>query len=62
MSLGRFEQIDESILGLNMLTREERQDIITYDLHGDLTVNVICDYCNEALKRNPELSLANPLQ
>jgi hypothetical protein len=45
------------------LTPEERRDIISYNIDGDVTVKVVCDYCREALEENPELSLlANPLQ
>lgn len=55
--------VTEHQLGFHFLTPEERSDIIAYDLNGDVTVKVICDYCREALDANPELLLvANPLQ
>lgn len=55
--------ISEMQLGLHSLTPAERRDIIAYDLSGDVTVKVTCEYCNEALVNHPELSLiSNPLQ
>lgn len=55
--------VTEQQLGFHFLTLEERSDIIAYDLNGDVTVRVVCDYCREALEANPELLLvANPLQ
>jgi len=64
-SIGRLE--DESVseyrLGFHFLTPEERSDIISYNLNGDVTVKVVCDYCKQALDANPELLLvSNPLQ
>ncbi|MFC4811899.1 anti-sigma-F factor Fin [Paenibacillus sp. GCM10023250] len=56
-------QITEAQLGFHFLTPEERSDIIAYNPNGDVTVNVVCDYCREAIESNPELLLiANPLQ
>ncbi|GIO35017.1 MULTISPECIES: anti-sigma-F factor Fin family protein [Paenibacillus] len=55
--------VTDAQLGFHSLTPAERRDIIAYDLSGDVTVKVICDYCREALENNPELSLiTNPLQ
>lgn len=57
------EQVSEFRLGFHSLTPEERNDIITYNSNGDVTVKLVCDYCNEALRNHPELSLiSNPLQ
>ena len=57
------EEISEFRLGLHFLTPEERRDIISYNRDGDVTVKVICDYCQQALETHPELSLLqNPLQ
>ena len=56
-------QHTQESLGLQSLTHEERDSIITFESNGDLVANVICDYCEEAMVRNPELSLlSNPLQ
>lgn len=63
--IGELEQrhVSEELLGFHFLTPEERQSIISYNPNGDTTVNVVCDYCKEALDNNPELSLiASPLQ
>jgi hypothetical protein len=55
--------ISEHQLGFHFLTPEERRDIISYNIDGDVTVKVVCDYCREALEANPELSLVvSPLQ
>ncbi len=64
MQIGTIEHIvGESQLGLTSLTPEEREDIITYDQNGDITLKVVCDYCKEALEHNPELTLCtSPLQ
>lgn len=57
------EAVTEQQLGFHFLTPEERRDIISYNMDGDVTVKVICDYCREALEANPELSLlVSPLQ
>ncbi|MGF7049699.1 RNase P subunit RPR2 [Paenibacillus sp. DS2015] len=63
--LGTIESasVTEMQLGFHSLTPAERRDIIAYDLSGEVTVRVTCDYCNEALESNPELSLlSSPLQ
>jgi hypothetical protein len=52
--------VTEAQLGWHFLTPEERQHIISYDNHGDLVANIVCEYCNEAIYRHPEL--VNPLQ
>ncbi|NBI30810.1 anti-sigma-F factor Fin family protein [Chengkuizengella marina] len=55
--------VNEMRLGFHLLTPEERNEMVSYNQHGDITVKVVCDYCKEALDKNPELSLiSNPLQ
>lgn len=64
-SIGSIEgsSVTEQQLGFHSLTPEERSDIIAYDSSGNVTVKVVCDYCNEALSSNPDLMLVgNPLQ
>jgi hypothetical protein len=57
------QAVTEQQLGFHFLTPGERRDIISYNMDGDVTVRVVCDYCKEALEANPELSLlSNPLQ
>lgn len=63
--MGKIENsfVPEHRLGFHSLTDDERKDIITYNLNGDIEVQLVCDYCNEALSNNPELNLVNnPLQ
>jgi protein-arginine kinase activator protein McsA len=65
MPLGQItnENVTEVQLGFHFLTPEERNDIITYNSNGEVTVKLVCDYCHEALQSNPELSLVpSPLQ
>lgn len=58
-----YSGLSEAQLGFHSLTPEERSDIIAYNPNGDVTVKVVCDYCNEAIEANPELLLADsPLQ
>ncbi|MCU6710853.1 anti-sigma-F factor Fin family protein [Paenibacillus sp. J5C_2022] len=64
-SIGRIEgaNVTEQQLGFQFLTPEERGDIIAYDSSGDVTVKIVCDYCNEAINSNPDLMLVDsPLQ
>lgn len=64
---GRIGQIDSDVsemqLGFHFLTPEERQHMISYEEDGGVCVRILCDYCNDAVRRNPELSLlSTPLQ
>lgn len=51
-------------LGLLSLTPEERTDMMEYSAVGEtVSVKTICEYCEGALRRHPELLLAqSPLQ
>lgn len=65
MKIGEVDQsqVTEVQLGLDSLTSEERQLIISQDLGGDTIVRILCDYCRDGLNQHPELSLVgNPLQ
>ncbi|HZG16804.1 MAG TPA: anti-sigma-F factor Fin family protein [Candidatus Bathyarchaeia archaeon] len=65
MKIGEIDQsmATEVSLGLDSLTPEERQHIISREHGGDTVVRVLCDYCKEALDQNPELTLiGTPLQ
>ncbi|MFT4415984.1 anti-sigma-F factor Fin family protein [Fredinandcohnia humi] len=42
-------------LGFHQLSDEERQEMISYETNGDIHVKTICEDCQEALHRNPEL-------
>lgn len=64
-SLGEVNRVhvDEGQLGLHFLTASERESIITYESNGTMVANVVCEYCQQAIENNPELSLIpNPLQ
>lgn len=64
-SLGEIHQtqLSEMQLGFHLLTSEERKDIISYNSDGNVTVQMVCDYCMEALNHHPELHLiVSPLQ
>lgn len=65
MKIAEFDQsrVTEGQLGLDSLTPDERQHMITQDAGGDTVIRIICDYCRDALEQHPELSLVgNPLQ
>lgn len=55
--------VSEYQLGFHFLTPQERKHIISYEEDGGVTVRILCEYCNEAINNNPELSLlSTPLQ
>lgn len=56
ISLGTIDNmsVDSERLGLNMLTDEERMEIVTYESSGDIHIKTICEDCHESLVRNPE--------
>lgn len=62
--LGQLNDVllSEEQLGFHALTAEEREDIMTYDNFGNMTVRVICDYCQQAVEEHPELAHINLLQ
>lgn len=53
--VGRIDatEVEESSLGFQVLTNEERLEMITYEQNGDVKVKTICENCQEALERNP---------
>ncbi len=58
-SIGQIPKtkVTEQQLGLHILTAEEREHIISYDLEGNMSLKVTCDYCQQMLSQNPELLL-----
>ncbi|MDQ0228519.1 anti-sigma-F factor Fin family protein [Metabacillus niabensis] len=42
-------------LGFDHLNNEERQEMITYQQNGDIHIKTICEDCQDALNRNPDL-------
>ncbi|PWA12127.1 peptide ABC transporter permease [Pueribacillus theae] len=53
--VGRIDaiEVEERSLGFQVLTNEERLEMITYEQNGDVKVKTICENCQEALDRNP---------
>lgn len=57
--VGAIEQGEwsDQELGFDLLTPEEREDIITININGDRQVNVVCETCQQILEKNPDLCL-----
>lgn len=55
--VGEVEQqkVHSERLGFNHLTEQERMEMIQYEPNGDIRVKTICEDCQEALERNPDL-------
>lgn len=47
-----LDAIDEAKLGLDCLTHEERNDIISIDETGAMHIKTLCDACIDALGLN----------
>ena len=50
------EPVSEEMLGLTLLTSEERKEMIAYEANGDMTIFAICENCHEALLKNHDFS------
>lgn len=63
-TLAEFTQMTHEIeSSINALTPEDRLRMITEDGNGNMDVQVLCEYCQEAILHHPELSLlSSPLQ
>lgn len=63
IDLGKLNngQVNESQLGFDQLTPEERKDIITSNINGDTQVRVVCETCQQTLEYNPDLLLETQL-
>ncbi|WP_461201940.1 anti-sigma-F factor Fin family protein [Anoxybacillus sp. TBDG-1] len=48
-------KLESEQLGFHRLTEEERLDMIQYLPTGEICVKSICEDCQEALDRNPDL-------
>ncbi|MDF1509525.1 anti-sigma-F factor Fin family protein [Robertmurraya sp. DFI.2.37] len=55
VQMGRIDDmsVDMERLGLHKLTNEERMEMVSYDLTGDVHIKSICEDCHESLERNP---------
>lgn len=58
-SLGKLNSsvYSEVELGLDQLTPEEREDIISHDTDGQMRVQVVCENCEQILNHYPERAL-----
>lgn len=57
-------RVTPEALGFSILTAGERADMIQYDAMNETTyVKTVCEHCEAALRRHPELLLSQtPLQ
>lgn len=55
-SIGALEQtvLNHSDLGLDILSEEEKREMIHYEGNGDIHIKVICESCESLLKENPK--------
>ncbi|MFD1362577.1 anti-sigma-F factor Fin [Lentibacillus salinarum] len=53
--IGRLEQqvVDESMLGLDQLSAEDKRDMISYEANGDVRIKAICENCEASLGSHP---------
>ncbi|TXL63446.1 anti-sigma-F factor Fin family protein [Cerasibacillus terrae] len=54
--IGKLQQqfIDTAQLGWDQLSIEDRQKMIQYEANGDISIQSICENCQEALGNHPE--------
>src|SRR5690625_4705373 len=54
--IGTIEQqiVETSMLGWDILSPEDRQDMIHYQQNGDIHIKAICENCEDSLGRHPE--------
>lgn len=55
--IGTIDQpsFDSGKLGLEALTDEEKQEMVSYGSEGDVHIKAICEDCHANLLQNPEL-------
>jgi hypothetical protein len=53
--IGKLEEkvVDTSVLGLQHLTKEEKEEMIHYAENGDMIIQAICENCEETLSQHP---------
>lgn len=61
--LGTIDQTtaEDERLGFHTLSEEERRQILHIQENGEVQANVICEHCQEAIQRYPELLLNNTI-
>ncbi|MCJ7843037.1 anti-sigma-F factor Fin family protein [Lederbergia sp. NSJ-179] len=47
--------LTEEELGIHQLNEIEKQEMITYSGDGDIYIQTICENCQKALEKNPDL-------
>jgi len=55
VKLGSIEakSVETARLGFNMLTEQERAEMINYSETGDIHIKSICEDCQESIAKNP---------
>ncbi|MDQ0216194.1 hypothetical protein J2S13_002634 [Oikeobacillus pervagus] len=55
-NIGSIDQsaISTEQLGLQLLSTDERKEMVQYERNGDVNISTICEDCQESLERNPE--------
>lgn len=53
------DSVESNLLGFQLLDKDERLDMVNYQHNGDIHVKTICEDCQEALERNPNLHELN---
>ncbi|RHW31808.1 DUF2757 family protein [Neobacillus notoginsengisoli] len=46
---------DSVMMGLNLLSGEDRASMVSYEQNGDIQIKSICEDCQESLEKNPNL-------
>ncbi|WP_062107770.1 anti-sigma-F factor Fin family protein [Bacillus niameyensis] len=47
--------LTEEQLGIQTLSENEKQEMVSYGANGDIRIQTICENCQEALEENPDL-------
>ncbi|MRX72958.1 DUF2757 family protein [Bacillus lacus] len=57
VKVGTLQQsaVHSEELGLHQLSPQERQEMVSYSDDGHIHIQTICEDCQEALERNPDL-------
>ncbi|MFC3040980.1 anti-sigma-F factor Fin [Virgibacillus xinjiangensis] len=53
--IGKIDEpvVDSSMLGLDHLTSKEKEEMVHYNENGDVSIQAICEDCEEALDNHP---------
>ncbi|GAB4072130.1 anti-sigma-F factor Fin [Barrientosiimonas marina] len=53
--IGRVDEqmTDDTMLGLDQLSSEEKRDMLSYEADGSMRITVICEHCEASLSRHP---------